>query len=216
MADPNARPVRHRLQRRQGRSRRPLLGRHVGHEGALAARHPLSLRRGGPRDGRRTAGSSSATVPPSVPRVTFSTSAIPPADGCSPTISIAEPAHSQSRVFWSSLAETDGMPDGLCVDSAGAVYCAHYGGGRITRFRRKRRTARSSPSPRTQRDQLLSGRPRPRHSLCDDCRRRRDERTRWRLVRKKGRRPRPARAALRLSPLNKRRIARAQTMSRHA
>ena len=26
------------------------------------------------------------------------------------------------------------MPDGLCVDSAGAVYCAHYGGGRITRF----------------------------------------------------------------------------------
>lgn len=30
--------------------------------------------------------------------------------------------------------ESEGMPDGLCVDSAGAIYCAHYGGGRITRF----------------------------------------------------------------------------------
>lgn len=32
------------------------------------------------------------------------------------------------------FGETDGMPDGLCVDSAGAIYCAHYGGGRVTRF----------------------------------------------------------------------------------
>jgi D-xylonolactonase len=32
------------------------------------------------------------------------------------------------------FGEGDGMPDGLCVDSAGALYCAHYGGGRITRF----------------------------------------------------------------------------------
>jgi sugar lactone lactonase YvrE len=26
------------------------------------------------------------------------------------------------------------MPDGLCVDASGAIYCAHYGGGRVTRF----------------------------------------------------------------------------------
>jgi sugar lactone lactonase YvrE len=26
-----------------------------------------------------------------------------------------------------------GMPDGLCVDSVGMIYCAHYGGGRVTR-----------------------------------------------------------------------------------
>jgi D-xylonolactonase len=32
------------------------------------------------------------------------------------------------------FGEEDGMPDGLCVDSAGALYCAHYGGGRIARF----------------------------------------------------------------------------------
>ena len=32
------------------------------------------------------------------------------------------------------FSETEGIPDGLCVDSAGAIYCAHYGGGRITRF----------------------------------------------------------------------------------
>lgn len=29
--------------------------------------------------------------------------------------------------------EADGFPDGLCVDSAGALYCAHYGGGCVTR-----------------------------------------------------------------------------------
>jgi len=32
------------------------------------------------------------------------------------------------------FGDGDGMPDGLCVDSAGAIYCAHYGGGRVTRF----------------------------------------------------------------------------------
>jgi sugar lactone lactonase YvrE len=32
------------------------------------------------------------------------------------------------------FGETDGMPDGLCVDSAGSIYCAHYAGGRVTRF----------------------------------------------------------------------------------
>jgi sugar lactone lactonase YvrE len=32
------------------------------------------------------------------------------------------------------FGEGDGMPDGLCVDSAGALYCAHYGGGRVSRF----------------------------------------------------------------------------------
>jgi sugar lactone lactonase YvrE len=33
-----------------------------------------------------------------------------------------------------SFGEADGLPDGLCVDSAGAIYCAQYGGGRVTRF----------------------------------------------------------------------------------
>ena len=32
------------------------------------------------------------------------------------------------------FGEADGMPDGLCVDSSGALYCAHYGGGRVSRF----------------------------------------------------------------------------------
>jgi sugar lactone lactonase YvrE len=32
------------------------------------------------------------------------------------------------------FGENDGMPDGLCVDGAGAIYCAHYGGGRVSRF----------------------------------------------------------------------------------
>ena len=32
------------------------------------------------------------------------------------------------------FADADGMPDGLCVDSAGAIHCAHYGGGRVSRF----------------------------------------------------------------------------------
>jgi sugar lactone lactonase YvrE len=40
---------------------------------------------------------------------------------------------SAPRLF-ADLSDGGGMPDGLCVDSAGAVYCAHYGGGRITRF----------------------------------------------------------------------------------
>ena len=26
------------------------------------------------------------------------------------------------------------MPDGICVDSAGAIYAAHYAGGRVIRF----------------------------------------------------------------------------------
>jgi sugar lactone lactonase YvrE len=40
---------------------------------------------------------------------------------------------SAPRVF-ARFEAADGLPDGLCVDSSGAIYCAHYGGGRITRF----------------------------------------------------------------------------------
>ena len=42
-------------------------------------------------------------------------------------------ALSEPRVLV-QFTEADGMPDGLCVDSAGTIYCAHYGGGRVTRF----------------------------------------------------------------------------------
>ena len=42
-------------------------------------------------------------------------------------------ALSESHVLV-QFSEADGMPDGLCVDSAGAISCAHYGGGRVTRF----------------------------------------------------------------------------------
>ena len=40
---------------------------------------------------------------------------------------------SAPRVF-ARFEAADGLPDGLCVDSSGAIYCAHYGGGRVTRF----------------------------------------------------------------------------------
>ena len=33
-----------------------------------------------------------------------------------------------------ALGEAEGVPDGLCVDAEGAIYCANYGGGRVTRF----------------------------------------------------------------------------------
>ena len=37
------------------------------------------------------------------------------------------------RVF-ASFAADDGLPDGLTVDSAGGLWCALYGGGRVLRF----------------------------------------------------------------------------------
>jgi sugar lactone lactonase YvrE len=40
---------------------------------------------------------------------------------------------SAPRVF-ARFEAADGVPDGLCVDSSGAIYCAHYGGGCVTRF----------------------------------------------------------------------------------
>lgn len=42
-------------------------------------------------------------------------------------------ALSEPRLF-AQFGQADGMPDGVCVDSAGDIYCAQYGGGRITRF----------------------------------------------------------------------------------
>jgi sugar lactone lactonase YvrE len=40
---------------------------------------------------------------------------------------------SAPRLFH-QFAETDGIPDGLCMDSDGALYCAMYGGGCVMRF----------------------------------------------------------------------------------
>jgi D-xylonolactonase len=45
------------------------------------------------------------------------------------------------------FSEKDGMPDGLCVDSAGSIYCAHYGGGRVTRFSPAGETLEVLPLP---------------------------------------------------------------------
>jgi sugar lactone lactonase YvrE len=40
---------------------------------------------------------------------------------------------SEARLFV-QFEEAEGFPDGLCVDSSGEIYCAHYGGGRVTRL----------------------------------------------------------------------------------
>ncbi len=42
-------------------------------------------------------------------------------------------ALSGKRVF-AALEEGDGLPDGLTVDSAGDLWCAHYGAGKVSRF----------------------------------------------------------------------------------
>ena len=42
-------------------------------------------------------------------------------------------ALSQARLLI-QFGEGDGMPDGLCVDGSGAILCAHYGGGRVSRI----------------------------------------------------------------------------------
>ena len=108
------------------------------------------------------------------------------------------------------------MPDGLCVDSAGAVYCAHYGGGRITRFDASGERLEVLPLPVRNVTSCCLGGPALDTLYVTTAENGGDERTRWRLVRKKGHRPRPARATLRLSPLNKRRIAPAPIVSGHA
>lgn len=42
-------------------------------------------------------------------------------------------ALSGKRVF-APLGENDGLPDGLTIDSAGDLWCAHYGVGKLSRF----------------------------------------------------------------------------------
>ena len=42
-------------------------------------------------------------------------------------------ALSGKRVF-ATLGDNDGLPDGLTVDSAGDLWCAHYGVGKLSRF----------------------------------------------------------------------------------
>jgi sugar lactone lactonase YvrE len=39
----------------------------------------------------------------------------------------------KARLF-SRISADDGLPDGLTVDREGFLWCAHYGGGRVTRF----------------------------------------------------------------------------------
>ena len=67
----------------------------------------------------------------------------------------------------------DGMPDGLCVDSAGMIYCAHYGGGRVTRFGPGGEHLEVLALSCTQRHKLLSWRTRSQYPFCDDGRERR-------------------------------------------
>ncbi|MBA3520013.1 MAG: SMP-30/gluconolactonase/LRE family protein [Rhizobiales bacterium] len=55
-------------------------------------------------------------------------------------------AVSEPRLF-AEFGMEDGLPDGLCVDSAGAVYCAHYGGGRVTKFGSDGEQLESLPLP---------------------------------------------------------------------
>lgn len=40
----------------------------------------------------------------------------------------------QNRRVFAAMAENEGLPDGLTVDSDGDVWCAQYGAGRVTRF----------------------------------------------------------------------------------
>jgi sugar lactone lactonase YvrE len=46
----------------------------------------------------------------------------------------AENTRLMNRRVFASLADKQGLPDGLTVDAAGDVWCAHYGAGRVTRF----------------------------------------------------------------------------------
>ena len=99
------------------------------------------------------------------------------------------------------FGEADGMPDGLCVDSSGALYCAHYGGGRVSRFGPDGEAARRPPVAGEERHQLLPRRHGARHALRHDRRERRRAPARRRAVRLHRRSARPARAALaRLTP----------------
>ena len=40
----------------------------------------------------------------------------------------------EQALYWIDFYGPTVHRDGLCVDSAGMIYCAHYGGGRVTRF----------------------------------------------------------------------------------
>jgi sugar lactone lactonase YvrE len=46
----------------------------------------------------------------------------------------AASGHLSRRRVFHSFAGEDGMPDGLCVDSEGSVWCALYGGGKVVRL----------------------------------------------------------------------------------
>lgn len=46
---------------------------------------------------------------------------------------VADGAATAARVF-AEIPESDGYPDGLCVDADGCIWLAHWGGWRLTRF----------------------------------------------------------------------------------
>lgn len=48
-------------------------------------------------------------------------------------VSAQSPRLTNRRVF-AAMAEDEGLPDGLTVDSSGDVWCAQYGAGRVTQF----------------------------------------------------------------------------------
>jgi sugar lactone lactonase YvrE len=45
-----------------------------------------------------------------------------------------EGAHLRNRRIFARFADKDGLPDGLTVDAEGYIWCAHWDGGRVTRF----------------------------------------------------------------------------------
>lgn len=46
----------------------------------------------------------------------------------------ADSRHLTNRRVFAAMTQDEGFPDGLTVDAAGDVWCAHYGAGRVTRF----------------------------------------------------------------------------------